>query len=249
MAIVSTKSALFWASIDKVITNGFALIISIVLARLVAPSDFGVIATAMIFIITGKSFEAYLGILISILIIKSGIELVLQTVSEILGERIESNLSKQIKQTVVSCDSEITGAYDLTLNNYGPDKYLGSVHIEIPAGWNAAKIDSVTRTIQKKVYENHGVILSAVGIYSVNSKTSVEAKMKEKILSLAHDRPDILQIHGFYVDMEKKHISFDLVVSFDAPDMKACVKEFFDETEKLVPDYEINIQMDSDVSD
>lgn len=56
MAIVSTKSALFWASIDKVITNGFALIISIVLARLVAPSDFGVIATAMIFTVIFSLF-------------------------------------------------------------------------------------------------------------------------------------------------------------------------------------------------
>ena len=56
MANVSTKSALFWASIDKVITNGFALVISIVLARIVAPSDFGIIATAMIFTVIFSLF-------------------------------------------------------------------------------------------------------------------------------------------------------------------------------------------------
>lgn len=49
MATNSTKSALFWASADKMVTNGFALIVSIILARLIAPSEFGTIATAMIF--------------------------------------------------------------------------------------------------------------------------------------------------------------------------------------------------------
>jgi len=49
MSNISTKSALFWATIDKVLTNGFAFIISIVLARLIAPSEFGVVASAMIF--------------------------------------------------------------------------------------------------------------------------------------------------------------------------------------------------------
>lgn len=42
-------SALFWSSADKIVTNGFALIISIILARLIAPSEYGVIATAQIF--------------------------------------------------------------------------------------------------------------------------------------------------------------------------------------------------------
>lgn len=49
MANYSTKSALIWATADKIVTNGFALIVSIILARLIAPSEFGIIATAMIF--------------------------------------------------------------------------------------------------------------------------------------------------------------------------------------------------------
>ncbi len=205
--------------------------------------------TAVVFILTGKSFEAWLAAVISLLIIKSGIELVQETVSEILGRRIDASLSKDLKATIVSADPEITGAYDLTLNNYGPDRYLGSVHIEVPAEWSASKIDDVTRRIQKAVYDQHSVILSAVGIYSVNSKNSIAAHIKDEIETLRSSYPDILQIHGFYADVENKKLSLDVVVSFDSDDMKTCFHDFKSELEEHFSDYEINIQMDSDVSD
>ena len=90
------------------------------------------IIAAAVFLIWNVSLEAYLGVLISFAIIKAGIETLRETISKILGERVDSHLSKDIKRTIISCDKEILGAYDLVLNNYGPDMHVGSAHIEVP---------------------------------------------------------------------------------------------------------------------
>ncbi len=207
------------------------------------------VGAALIFIATGTSLEAWLGLVISALIIKSGAELVLETVSQILGERIDASLAKDIKATVVAADKGISGAYDLTLNNYGPDFLLGSVHIEIPADWTAETIDAVTRRIQSAVYEKHNVLLSAVGIYSVNSRNSEAARIRERVDELLKEFPDIIQIHGFFADAEEKKISFDVVVSFDAPDMKAVARTCRERVQALYPGYSVSVQQDMDISD
>ncbi len=69
------------------------------------------LVAALIYIASGLSLEAYLGVIISVVIIKSGIEMLRDTLSEILGERVESDLSKGIKKTI--CETEgVQGAYE-----------------------------------------------------------------------------------------------------------------------------------------
>ena len=70
----------------------------------------------------------------------------------------------------------------------------------------ADKIDSLTRNITQKVYEDTGIILTAVGIYSNNSSNEYLMKMRKDITELVVDHKHILQLHGFYVDEEKKRI-------------------------------------------
>ena len=171
------------------------------------------------------------------------------TISQILGERIDSDLAKKIKSTIVSVDDEIGGAYDLTLNNYGPERLMGSVHIEVPETWNSDKIDTVTRKIQIRVQEECGVILAAVGIYSVNKTCNQVSEIRTKVEEIAKTHPEIMQLHGFYVDVKNKMMSFDAVMSFDYPDMRKVFKTFQGEVKELCPDYSIFIQMDTDISD
>lgn len=110
------------------------------------------LVAALIFIITGLSLESWLAAIISIVIIKSGIEMLIDTLSEILGERADKNLAKEIKKTVMQVGN-VNGVYDLVLNDYGPDRYIGSLHIEIPDTYSADQIDSLIRKITNKVYE------------------------------------------------------------------------------------------------
>ena len=80
-----------------------------------------VLASAIIFILTGISLEAWVGVFISVIIIKSGIEMMIETVNEILGVRADKEVTDKIKKLMVE-EPEVSGAYDLILYNYGPDK-------------------------------------------------------------------------------------------------------------------------------
>lgn len=207
------------------------------------------LAGAVIFILTGISTEAYLGAVISIFIVKSGVEMIKDGFSSILGERIDSSYAKAIKHTIVEVDPEIHGAFDLALNNYGPDKLLGSVHIEVPAKWTASKIDTVTRKIQSAVLEKYSVILTGVGIYSVNIDDEETMKIRAEIAHIVLNHSNVLGMHGFHLDKENKSISFDVVISWESKDMKYLWKHITEDIEKEFKDYKINIGLDMDISD
>ena len=163
----------------------------------------------MILIFFKFNIEAYVSIIISLFILKAGFGIIKEAVDDMLGHRVETEYTKKVKETVTTFP-EVYGAYDIVLHNYGPDRYLGSVHIEVDDTMTADKIDSLTRNITGKVYEETGIILTAVGIYSNNSSDERLMKMRKDITELVVDHKHILQLHGFYVDEEKKRITFDV---------------------------------------
>ena len=215
-----------------------------VLDSVISASTF---AAAVIFMLTELSLEAWLGAVISLIIIKSGFEMLRGTVSQILGERGDPDLAKSIKHTVTEFD-DVQGAYDLVLNNYGPDAWNGSVHIEVPDTYSADRLDRLIREIQMAVYSKHNVILTAVGVYSVNTKDeeikAIESRVREIVLSNKY----VLQMHGFYLTKDTKEIRFDAVVSFDSPDRRATHRELIAAVSQAFPDYQIQIAMDIDFS-
>ena len=206
------------------------------------------LVAAVIFLLTGLSLEAWLGSVISVIIIKSGIEMLRETLSEILGERADISLAKEIKKTVLSFP-EVSGAYDLVLHNYGPDNYNGSIHIEVPDTLSAAELDELIRAVTTKVYLEQNVILTAIGVYSLNTKDEKAVGMRNEISSLVLSKEHVLQMHGFYVNEEKKTIRFDVIVSFDAKDRRAVYDEICSEVAALYPDYSLEIVLDTDFSE
>ena len=206
------------------------------------------LVAAVIFLIFDISLEAWLGAIISLVIIKSGFEMIKETISQILGERNDSDLAKSIKETVTGFP-DVQGAYDLVLNNYGPDTWNGSIHIEVPDTYSADRLDQLIRSIQVKVYEEHQVILTAIGVYSVNTKDAEIIKAYKKVKDLVLSHEYIRQIHGFYMDKEKKTLRFDIVVSFDAEDRKAVYGKVIEDVGKEYPGYELQVAMDTDFSE
>ena len=204
--------------------------------------------SAAIFLVFHVSLEAWLGAIISIVIIKSGFEMLKETVSKILGERTDPDLARSIKETVTDFPG-VQGAYDLVLNNYGPDAWNGSVHIEVPDTYSADQLDQLIRSIQMKVYAEHQVILTAIGVYSVNTRDEDIIEAKKKVAEIVLSHPHVLQMHGFYMDKDKKTMRFDFVISFEAPDRKAVYKEILDGVQKEYPDYQLQVAMDTDFSE
>lgn len=207
-----------------------------------------VLVSAIILIIFKFNVEAYVSVIISFFILKAGIEIIFEAVDDMLGHRVEVEYTKKVKDTVLTFP-EVYGAYDIVLHNYGPDRYLGSLHIEVDDTMTADRIDALTRGISEKVYNKTGIVLTAVGIYSRNSSDEKLMKMRNEITELVVDHKHILQLHGFYVDEERKRITFDVVVDFDEPDREGLVRHIVGDVKKALPEYDIFVAIDSDISD
>ena len=207
-----------------------------------------VLASAIIYIVFSISLEAYVAVLLSGVIIKSGIELIKESVDNMIGTRIESELSRKIKNEVMK-EEEVKGAFDLILNDYGPDKYLGSIHIEVPDTLSVSELDKISRRITKNVNEKYGVILHTIGVYSVNTKDQEIVEIQDKINKIVFSHDGILQMHGFYIDRETKEISFDIIIDFNIKNREEVYCSIYDEVKSEYMDYKISITLDVDTSD
>ena len=205
-----------------------------------------VLACAIIFMITGISLEAFVGAVISVIIIKSGVEMMIETLNEILGVRADEETTDRIKELLTG-EEEVQGAYDLIMFNYGPDKNIASVHLELPDTMSVREVDRLTRKLERKVYKETGIVLVAVGVYSYNTGDDEAARIQKDVRErvLAHDWA--VQLHGFYVDVETKEMTFDVVISFDISPREA-LSALYEEMKKAYPDYKIVIAPDVDVS-
>lgn len=243
--VVKTVLAIFFSSVGKKVKSD-----SLVATGKEAIGDIAIsvatVIAVIIFLATGISIEAWLGAVIAIFIIKTGAELIFETVAKILGTGTEVSLVKDIKAAINEFD-QVVGAYDLVLHNYGPDSYLGTVHIEVEDTVSISEYDALSRHIQEVIAERFGVFISAVGVYSINTQDEKAVAIREEVRSVVLDIQHVKQLHGFYVD--DKSMRFDVVISFEAGDRNKVYQEVVEKIQNKYPDYAVSIGMDMDYNE
>lgn len=204
------------------------------------------LVAAIISIFWHISLEGILGVIISFVIIKASIEMLQETVNSMIGSRVDSELSRNIKDSVESFDG-VYGAYDLALHNYGPEEVMGSVHIEVDDNLTAKEIHDLTFRIRSAIYEQYGITLT-VAIYAHNNSIEEFNNMRKYLENLLGKYEDVLEMHGFYVYADKKVVSFDLIVDFDG-NREQIKEEILEKLKEKYPDYQFIIVDDYDLSD
>ncbi len=206
------------------------------------------LVAAIIFTIWKISIEAWLGAVISVIIIKAGVDMIRETLSQIIGERVDCEISQKVRKTIADFE-DVNGAYDLILHNYGPDKLIGSVHIEVPDTYTISQLDRLERAIAKKVYAEHGVMLEGIGIYSINTVDKEVQKIKKSIDDMIFSYEHVLQMHGFHIDNVSMEMRFDVVISFEAEDRHEIYEKILKRVREMYPEYDVQITLDTDISD
>ncbi len=225
--------------------NSGALVASGTEAVMDAVLSVTVLLSALVYLKWNISLEAYVGVIISVIIIKAGVEMMIETLDDILGKRSDRDEVIRIKRLICE-EPKVQGAYDLTMYNYGPNKNYASVHIELPDNMTVAEVDRISRHIQERVYLESGVILTGIGVYSYNTANDEAALIRNNIQKAVMEHEWALQMHGFYIDVERKIIRFDLVVSFDI-NKSVEIAGLTEQIEKMYPDYRVMISPDIDV--
>ena len=201
------------------------------------------LAAALLYLLYGVSLEAWIGALISVLIIKTGFEMQLNTISEILGQRVDADLVRAVCRTVESFD-EVYGVYDMIFHDYGPNRVNGSLHVEVDDAMTAREISDLLRRIAVKVYQEHQVQLTAIGIYSMNTKDRKAMRLREEITKIAMAHNHVLQLHGF--SLKENVVQFDIIVDFEADDPEKIRDEIAAGVSAAYPELTVRAFCDAD---
>lgn len=229
------------------IANSSTLVASGIDAGNDAIISLSVLCSAAVFMLFHISLEAYVGVVIAVVILRSGIEMMTGTLDDILGRSADKQTAHEIKAAVRECDPRIQGAYDLILHNYGPNHFIGSVHIAVPDTMHADEIDALTRKVASEIYRKYGIALTGIGIYSINSKNDEAEAMFQKVREIVMTHEGVIQMHGFYADLKDKKCSLDIILAWDVDDRESLFRHISGDIRAAYPEYTFTINMDIEI--
>ena len=205
------------------------------------------LVSAGIMLLWNVSIDGILGALISLVIIKAGIEMLASPVNELLGARVSQDLVHDIKKEVSDFDG-VYGVFDIILHNYGPNVLIGSLHVNVQDTMDAHEIHGLTRRISEQMYDRHGIIMT-VGVYAIATGDNRRAELQSKVIQTLAKHKDITQVHGFYYFEDEHRISVDVVPDISVHDEAALTSQLQSEIEALVPGEAVTIVIDHNYSD
>ncbi len=205
------------------------------------------LVSAGIMLLWGVSLDGILGALISLVIIKAGIEMLASPVNELLGVCISAELTSEIKQEVSAFEG-VHGVYDLILHNYGPEVKIGSLHINVYDTMSANEIHALTRKITNHMFDKHGIIMT-VGVYAVATGENRRAELQTKVIQALTAHKEIVQVHGFLYSEPDRLLSVDVVPDLSVHDDAALVSQLTAELQPLVPDMQVSVVVDHNYSE
>lgn len=205
------------------------------------------LVSAGVMLLWHVSLDGVLGALISLVIIKAGIEMLASPVNELLGAKISPELLSQIKHEVADFDG-VHGVFDIIVHNYGPDVLIGSLHVNVLDTMDAHQIHGLTRRISEEMFARHGIIMT-VGIYAVATGENKRAQLQHTLMQAAAAHEHVEQVHGFYYFEDERRVSIDVVPDITIHDDAAFIEELRAELQPLVPDSQVSIVIDHNYSE
>lgn len=202
------------------------------------------IISSLVFLIFNLSLDAYAGMIISAIIIKTGVQTLLSTVSSLLGEngRLElaETLYREIRQNEI-----VLNAADMMLHNYGPDAFSGSVNIEIDHKKTVEEVYASIHEMQLRLMHQYHVTM-VFGIYAVNHDDDAARRMRREIAGFVRGYEHVLSYHALYVDQAHKRIYCDLVVDYALKDWDALREAFTQFIKQQYPDFDLELVVETE---
>ena len=225
-------------------TDSGSLVASGTDARMDVLASILTVVAAIVSMFTGWHIDGYMGVLLSLFILYTGIGLIRDTVSSIIGERPPKELADEIKAEVLKY-TPIAGAYDLILHNYGPTTRLGSLNLEIPDYVTVEKAYEAMDAAQQDIYLNHGIYFT-FGLYSVNTYNEDVVQKRTEVTRIVTDLPGAISLHNFHYSKEQDFFRFDVIVDFNVHDFKAFRKQATAAILKEYPTAHVEMNIDLD---
>lgn len=205
------------------------------------------LVSAGVMLIWNVSLDGYLGALISIVIIKAGVEMLASPINQLLGAQAPQDMIRQIKSDISEMDN-VQGVFDIILHGYGPNLSIGSLHIGVPDTMTAYQIHGLTRKISELMAYKYGIIMT-VGVYSVPTGDNKNVELQRTVVQTLTCQEHVVQVHAFYYDKDNNSVSVDVVPDRSIRDDEAFIRLLSEELKAVIPDCSISILIDHNYCD
>ncbi len=161
---------------------------------------------------TSINVDAIAGLIVSAIVIWSGISIAKDTLEPLIGERVPAELYQKITDIVESYDG-IVGTHDLIVHNYGPNRSMATIHAEVPNDINIDVSHEIIDKIERDVKKDLNILL-VIHMDPVEMRDEEVLSLREKTSRIVHALDPELNFHDFRVlkENEKRNLIFDLVI-------------------------------------
>ena len=161
---------------------------------------------------TSINVDAIAGLIVSAIVIWSGISIAKDTLEPLIGERVPAELYQKITDIVESYDG-IVGTHDLIVHNYGPNRSMATIHAEVPNDINIDVSHEIIDKIERDVKKDLNILL-VIHMDPVEMRDEEVLSLREKTSRIVHALDPELNFHDFRVlkENEQLNLIFDLVI-------------------------------------
>ena len=197
----------------------------------------------MLYISLGLQIESWLAAGIALLIIKSGASLLLDTISKIHGERVPKEVADEVERVVSSVDGVLLTS-GLLLQDHGPNRISGSVHLTVDGSMTVAEFDELAREVQRRVKEECDVLLVGVTPYPTPDAKAAKGaqEVRRKVVRIVLGHESVVEIRGLYMDSSTSAARFDAIVEYGKGDLRDVREELREACEEACPDWTFSVR-------
>lgn len=201
------------------------------------------LASLVLYKLTGFLVDGPMGIMVSLFIIFSGIQMIKETVSPLLGEAPDSELVQQIKKNVLS-HKGILGIHDLFIHSYGPGKTFVTLHAEVDADTSLVEAHFLIDTIEREIKRTMDLDIT-IHLDPLDVKNPDLLTFSREAMELTESLPGVSHMHDIHFVKSEDHtiIQFDLYLSQDC---KLSQEEVLSEYQKIANQFDGDFRVDID---
>ncbi len=215
-----------------------------------------VIATSLVLVgaIVGKftslEIDGYIGILVSLFIIISGIRLIIETSSPLLGAPPEKETVNRLTEKILSYDG-IVGIHDLIIHSYGANRIFCSVHAEVPADRDIMLSHDIIDNVEEDVKKELGIDL-VIHLDPITVGNERVDEIKNKVEEILVSVSPKIKYHDFRVVFGVTHnnILFDILIPMEFElSEEELIERVSQEIKNFYPNAVPKIKIDRDFND
>lgn len=199
----------------------------------------------LVYKFTGLDLDAYAGIVVAVLLLKTGYEGGKETLGQLLGQRPSAELAEKVRQIVLSYP-EVLAIHDLVIHDYGPGRCHVSLHAEVDGEGNIYELhEAIDRAMSE--LDHKLSCFSVIHMDPVDTKNERLAEMREETVQLLRSIDPVLSLHDFRMvpGKHRTNLVFDVLVPFgyklSDEDVRKAVRAAVEERH---PDCRCIIQID-----